>query len=628
MLNHLEKQHTYMTYTFPPGLFKSQPVRLAIAAAIATAAFALPAANAQAQSTATAQQGLDKLLKQPWNHELRLSVAESLVREGRIGEAISQLEALQGTSQEQVAEARIRQLKSGGLQAQALPQVQPRPQVQAQVQSPAQPPIQAATQPVAPASIQPQALPTLPTPPVPPKEATYLPVRPQPPVRVASASTPAQAIGQDNSPVMLRQLPQFQYVAPGSAVEPSPSEPTPRIPGSLQGKTLSSGAQEIIDLMAAGNYKDAGTKGLALIGKEKVDDEIRVMVANSLAWTGRLKEASTLYASVKSGAAAQDAEVGLANIERWQGRDDLAARRYRKVLASDPEHAGASEGLALALRELRPRTIFNAGRSKDSADVQRDAGSLTHRWSNSDGSSRYEVEASAVRDRSPAAAEREQAVTLRYSAPTLSLKPSFELSVPNRDERTVFGGARATVGDATFEVARVNWGKMAVTPQALAAGLSANHVGVEWRRNVDIGNISARLAYYDISDSNTIWTSALQLTSSWRPLGSHFKPFVGMETREARFNTPQYWSPAIGFGTAYAGLMGEWGAADWNLFGSAQAGTRLYGDAGTSWSVSTGGKRWIGDDVGVGFALWSMASQRDNARYRASSANFTVEKIW
>jgi hypothetical protein len=595
-----------MTYIFPPGFFNNQPIAVATAVAIATAAFALPAANAQSPSAATAQQGLDRLLKQPWNHELRLKVAEDLVREGRINEAVIQLEALHGTHQEQAAAERLRQLKTNTQPAGA--------QVQAQVQ--AQPQMQP--------QLQPQALPT---PPTPPKEATYLPVRPQPPARLASVSTPAQAIGQENSPVMLRQLPQFQYVAPGS-VEPGPSEPTPRIPGSLQGKVLSSGAQEILELMAAGNYKDAGTKGLALIAKEKVDDEVRIMVANSLAWTGRLKEASTLYASVKTGAAAQDAEVGLANIERWQGRDDLAARRYRKVLASDPGHAGASEGLALALRELRPRTIFNAGRSKDSADVQRDAGTLTQRWSNSDGSRRYEVEASAVRDRSPSAAEREQAVTLRYSAPTLSLKPSFELSVPNRSDRTVYGGVRATVAETTIELARVNWGKMAVTPQALTAGLSANHIGAEWRRNVDIGSISARLAYYDISDNNTIWTSALQLTSSWRPLGTHIKPFVGMETREARFNTPQYWSPAIGFGTAYAGLMGEWGAADWNLFGSAQAGTRLYGDAGTSWSVSTGGKRWIGEDFGIGFALWSMASQRDNARYRASSANFTVEKIW
>jgi thioredoxin-like negative regulator of GroEL len=577
-----------MTFTFQPKVLKCHPLLVAFAILFFSEAKAQPS---PAPTATTAQQGLDMLLKQPWNHDLRFAVAENLAQEGRINEAITQLEALYGTKREQAAVERLRQLKTNNQPSRTQVQVQPMAQPQRQ------------------------------------GEAAPLPVRALPSSRQVAVSTPAPVIGQENAPITLRQLPQFEYVAPGNALGPQPGSMS-GIKSSLQGKELSPGTQEVLELMKSGNHQDAGTKGLALIAKEKVDDEVRVMVANSLAWTARLKEAATVYASVKTGAAAQDAEVGLANIEHWQGRDDLAASRYRKVLASDPEHAGASEGLALALRELRPRTIFNAGRSRDSADVQRDAGTLTQRWSSSDGSRRYEVEASAVRDRSPSAAEREQAVTLRYSAPTLSLKPSFELSVPNRSERTVYGGVRATVAETTIEVARVNWGKMALTPQALTAGLSANHIGAEWKRNVDIGSISARLAYYDISDNNTIWTSALQLTPSWRPLGTHFKPFVGMETREARFNTPQYWSPAIGFGTAYAGLMAEWGAAEWSLFGSAQAGTRLYGDAGTSWSISTGGKRWIGEDFGIGFALWSMASQRDNARYRASSANFTVEKIW
>ena len=123
-------------------------------------------------------------------------------------------------------------------------------------------------------------------------------------------------------------------------------------------------------------------------------------------------------------------------------------------------------------------------------------------------------------------------------------------------------------------------------------------------------------------------TTKLNLSSAWRPIGSHFTPFVGIETREAKFNTPNYWSPSEGSGTLYAGLLGEWGSADWNFYASGQTGARLYGDAGASWSVSAGGKRWLSKDVALSMNLWSMASTRDNATYRAQSANLNLEKLW
>ena len=101
-----------------------------------------------------------------------------------------------------------------------------------------------------------------------------------------------------------------------------------------------------------------------------------------------------------------------------------------------------------------------------------------------------------------------------------------------------------------------------------------------------------------------------------------------MQTRDAKFSSPSYWSPEQGSGTLYAGLLGEWGSADWNFYASAQSGTGLYGDAGTSWSVSGGGKRWLSNDIALSMNFWSMASWRDNAAYRAQSATVSLEKLW
>lgn len=388
--------------------------------------------------------------------------------------------------------------------------------------------------------------------------------------------------------------------------------------------------QRIIDLNAAGNYQAAGTEGLALISKEKPDDELQLIVANSLAWTGRLKDAIPTYQGLTKGKYANEANVGIANVQRWRGRDDQAAPLYRTVLAADPSNADALEGLELAGRELSPRTTLSFGGSSDSSDMQRRSATINHRWRDSSGSSIMEVETSNVRDALPTSQADQQDVTLRYQNLSLALKPSFELSMPTNVDHTLFGSAQIKLDDdqASLDIGRVNWGRIATNPNALASHLAASHIGLSETRDFSFGNLVGRINYFDISDGNSILTSNLHLASAWRPIGSNFKPFLGVETREARFNTPNYWSPSQGSGTLYAGILGEWGAADWNFYASAQEGLGLFGDAGTSWSLSAGGKRWVSSDVAISINLWSMASWRDNASYRAQSATVNLEKLW
>ena len=389
--------------------------------------------------------------------------------------------------------------------------------------------------------------------------------------------------------------------------------------------------QRIVDLNAAGNYQAVGTEGMALLAKEKPDEALQLIIANSLAWTGRLKEAAPAYQSLTTGKYANDANVGLANVLRWRGRDDQALPLYRKVLDIDPGNEVAQEGAALSSRELSPRTLVSFGGSNDSSEMQRRSATLNHRWRDSTGARIMEVETSAVNDRLPSNEATQQDVTLRYEDLGLSLKPSIELSMPTRTDRTLYGSARVKLGpddQVALTVGRVNWGRMASNPNALAAGLAASHIGIAVTETFSFGILQGRLNYYDISDNNTLLTTNLNLSSSWRPIGNNFKPFVGIETRGTKFNTPNYWSPADGSGTLYAGLLGEWGSADWNFYASGQTGTRLYGDAGASWSFSAGGKRWLSKDVALSMNLWSMASTRDNATYRAQSANVNLEKLW
>lgn len=422
-----------------------------------------------------------------------------------------------------------------------------------------------------------------------------------------------------NGPTLLTP---FKYIAPPGAKQNQPAE--------LELPKRSPDQQRIVDLNAAGNYQAVGTDGLALIAREKPDDALQLIIANSLAWTGRLKEAIPTYQGLTNGKYANEANVGLANAQRWRGRDEQALPLYQKVLAIDPGNADALEGSEMATRELVPRTTVSFGGSNDSSETQRRFATINHRWRDSSGANIMEIETSRVRDWLPNSEAQQQDISLRYEALNLVLKPSVELSMPTGADRTLYGQVRVKILDdqISLTIGRVNWGRMATNPNALASRLAASHVGMTATQGFSFGILRGLVDYYDISDNNSILSSRLQLASNWRPLGNNFKPFIGIETRDARFNTLNYWSPDLGSGTAYAGILGEWGSADWNFYASGQSGIRLYGDAGTSWSVSAGGKRWLSTDVALSMNLWSMASWRDNAAYRAQSASVNLEKLW
>jgi hypothetical protein len=135
--------------------------------------------HAQPAAADPVQAGLNTLLKRPWDHELRFAVAERLIKAGRIDEAVMQLEVLNGTSLSYIAGERLQQIRRTAEPAAAIK------------------PVQVAD--------------------------TYTPTTPAAlvPAPAVPLPAPARAIGQNNSAIEIRQLPQFQYLAPGALPEPN-----------------------------------------------------------------------------------------------------------------------------------------------------------------------------------------------------------------------------------------------------------------------------------------------------------------------------------------------------------------------------------------------------------------------
>lgn len=438
----------------------------------------------------------------------------------------------------------------------------------------------------------------------------------------ASVCSPQTALQTDagqpyTGPIMLES---FRYIPPARAAEPAQTQRKPD-------------EQRIVDLHAAGEYGQAGTEGLALLQREKPDEALQLIMANSLAWTGRTKDATAIYQGITEPEFVDDANVGIANILRWQGREHLAAPIFREILGRRPDHADAQTGLRLAERELVPRTSISFGGLRDSGDFARNAAIVNHRWRGDGGYTITEVELGAVRDTLPNVETRQRDVTLRYQDLAMELKPALELSLPQgdgSDKSRLYGNLKLMFDQEQIRVTmgRVNWGRMVNNANALRQGIAATQLGANVRRELNVGELQGRLDYYNVSDGNSVWTGDLRLNGNMRPLGSKIRPYVGIEGRKARFNTPNYWSPVDGHGTAYVGLNGDWGADDWTLFATGQIGAPIYGEAGKSWSVAAGAKRWITDDLALSFNLWSMASVRAGTAYRAQSANMQLEKLW
>jgi tetratricopeptide (TPR) repeat protein len=536
-----------------------------------------------------AEQGLQDLLEQPWNHELRFMVADSLQRIGQTDQAMAQFEALDGTPLAASAALRLTAMRNAnGAANNAVKRV----------------PDDGATRP----------LPALP--------------RAAPPgIKAAASAVPALGIPAGTATVAAAQADDAAEAA-GSAKNRPASTLRARV--LLPKKPAMN--QKIDELAAKGDYEAVAKQGLRLLEQERNNHDLRLLVANSLAWTGFLDQAIVQYQQLQNTPLAQDANIGLANALRWKGQDADALPLYQAVLMRTPDNAAAREGLQLAQRELRPRTIVTVGKDQDSSGSQRRAVVVEQSWRDQSGKHWFAVEAAGANDKLLGLRQNERDVALRYQALGWPLQPKIELDLQANPQRDVFGNLRLHFGSAQnyLDIGRVNWGKMASNAKALQAGLSANHVGVAYSGRSQWGELGARLDYYGISDDNEIITSGLRFVPAWRPLGSHVKLFAGIETRDARRGAinGSYWAPVDGFGIGFAGLQADFGAADWSLYSSGQVGGRLYGEAANNWAFSVGGKRWLGQDWALGVNFFKLASTRDNSSYRAKSLNMSLEKLW
>lgn len=390
-------------------------------------------------------------------------------------------------------------------------------------------------------------------------------------------------------------------------------------------------AAPALERYRAGDYAQAAALGLDVLRQAPGSPGLRYAVANSLAWTGRYEHAIAQYRALFGTPFDARARIGLANVLRWRGQADLAEPFYLEALGREPSSEDAASGLALASRELRPALTLRGARTADNEDVERDEISLSYRYWSVDRRWRLEAAALGGRHRSPDGSWSPYGLQASLWAPALPLAPQVEAA---HYDTGVHGGR--WFGAVQLEpvrdrlrvrAGRVSWARVAFSPGAALADLTAGMLGAYAESELGIGSLRGRLDLYDISDGNRIVDGEAQLTPSWQPLPWRLTWFGGLYGREARREDPRYWSPRPAYALAFLGLRRSWSFERSDLTLSVRRGFALSTTTGDSWSAGLAGQYWLRSDLAIGVEAWAVDTPRPGS-YRMHHASAFVRQLW
>lgn len=421
----------------------------------------------------------------------------------------------------------------------------------------------------------------------------------------------------------------------GGATAASVADPLPEpFPDTPEARATAD-ADELEDLYTQGRIAEVARRGLALIrGGGQPDAELRLKIALSLSATRQTPAAIEQLAAVVDTwemPAAQQARLPLANAYRWSGRADLALPHFEHVLKQEPDNAAARSGLTAVTRELRPRATVQWTGTDDNGGLQVHQGVAKYRWRNEDLNQIYEVETHISQHEFTGVGPRgrTRGATFRYERPDLPLQPQVAVTFDGAPLSGLLADIKLKLSESlSIGVGRDNWGEVALAPRALQAGLTANRVNADGMLDTPWGMFYGRLALNQISDGNRITTGHAKFTPALNLAGGVIKPYVFVDARNVRFNTPDYWSPAEGVGLYGLGTTLEWVHDDWHFILAGQYGQRWYGDAGKSWIGSASAQRWLTDRTSVTANWFGLSSIRDGARYRSKALTLKVDHLF
>jgi tetratricopeptide (TPR) repeat protein len=392
-------------------------------------------------------------------------------------------------------------------------------------------------------------------------------------------------------------------------------------------------AQAQTELQAAyesGAYSRVAKLGASALAQQPGNHDLRLMVANSLAWSGRLDAAVLQYEKLYGTVLDASGKVGVANVMRWRGRANEAEPIYEAILTRDPSNKEALEGKRLTDRELRPqinKTLLFLGETGGFARFE--SATMYSRYTD-DRSIKWGAGYALGKDRKSPQADKYASIAGYIQALNWPTAPRLDLSVADGFNKTRLYGLVSVdlIPDtAGVRLGLVNWGHLATNAQAQASGLFARRFGAYWNAAGEWGDLKTKLDAYRVSDGNFVWDGQAVYTPAWQPVAQLFTWYTGAYAKVADKTVASYWSPSSTYGLALLGVKKSWYHDRGDLTVGVQAGFKLTDEARNNLSLSANGKYWFTESTALGFDLYATSSPRP-AEYKQRTLNINLLRLW
>jgi tetratricopeptide (TPR) repeat protein len=380
----------------------------------------------------------------------------------------------------------------------------------------------------------------------------------------------------------------------------------------------------------AGAYGRSAKLGAAALAQQPGNHDLRLIVANSLAWSGRLDAAVLQYEKLLGTPLENSGKVGIANIMRWRGRANEAEPIYDAILVRDPANKDALDGKRMTDRELRPQVNKSVHWLGQTGGFARFESATMYSRYTDDRAVKWGAGYALGKDRNAPQADKYASIQGYVQALNWPLTPRLDLSVADGFNKTrLYGLVSIDLMPNTFgfRVGLVNWGHLATNAQAQANGLFARRAGAYWNVGGDWGDLKTKLDAYRVSDGNFVWDAQALYTPSWQPVAQLFTWYTGVYAKAADKTVPNYWSPSSTYGLALLGLKKAWYYDRGDLSVGVQAGFKLTDEARNNLSLSANGKYWFTESTALGFELYANSSPRPN-EYKQRTLNINLLRLW
>jgi tetratricopeptide (TPR) repeat protein len=379
-----------------------------------------------------------------------------------------------------------------------------------------------------------------------------------------------------------------------------------------------------------GAYSLAAKLGAAALVEQPKNASLRLLVANSLSWSGRLDAAYEQYDKLLNTPLAAAAKVGQGNLQRWRGKPVQAEALYNAVLKVEPTNADALEGLRLSQRELRAQWNKSLGFADDSTKFRRLESTTSFRTYSDDRSYRWGIGDVLGKDLGAPTANKYAEINGHLQWLNSPAKPRVDLSVADGFNKTRLYGLvslDAFNDNVSVRAGFINWGRKSFNTAAQAAHLTAKQIGAAFNWRSDLGDLRLRGDYYAVSDTNKVWDAEATFNPAWQPLPADLKWYTGAYTKQAKRTQANYWSPARPYTLGLLGLKKAWYFDNGDLSVGLQGGFKLTEEAKNNFGLSASGKYWISDKSALGFDLWSSNSPRQTD-YKQRVFSINLQQLW